>query len=41
MELMDQKFEVAAVRLVCDELRVGILDAHKTVRTLAGLPTTY
>jgi hypothetical protein len=41
LELMDQNFEVMAVRLLCDELHVGILDAHKTVRTLAGLPTTY
>ena len=40
LELMEQKYEVGAVRLVCDEMGVGILDAQKTVRTLAGLPTT-
>jgi hypothetical protein len=39
LELMDRGYEVMAVRLVCDETGVGILDAHKTVRTLAGLPT--
>jgi hypothetical protein len=39
LELMDRGYEVMAVRLVCDEMDVGILDAHKTVRTLAGLPT--
>jgi hypothetical protein len=39
LELMDQGYEVMAVRLVCDEMDVGILDAHKTVRALAGLPT--
>jgi type II secretory pathway pseudopilin PulG len=39
LELVDQGYEVMAVRLVCDEMDVGILDAHKTVRTLAGLPT--
>lgn len=39
MEYMDQNYEVMAVRLVCDEMHVGILDAQKTVRTLAGLPT--
>jgi len=40
LELMEQNYEVGAVRLVCDEMGVGILDAQKTVRTLAGLPTT-
>jgi hypothetical protein len=39
LDLMDQGYEVMAVRLVCDEMDVGILDAHKTVRTVAGLPT--
>jgi hypothetical protein len=39
IELMGQGHEVAAVRLVCDEMDVGILDAQKTVRSLAGLPT--
>lgn len=39
LELMEQNYEVGAVRLVCDEMGVGILDAQKTVRTLAGLPT--
>ncbi len=39
LDLMDQGYEVAAVRLVCDEMDVGILDAHTTVRSLAGLPT--
>ena len=39
LDLMDQGYEVMAVRLVCDEMDVGILDAHKTVRSLAGLPT--
>jgi hypothetical protein len=39
LDLMDRGYEVMAVRLVCDEMDVGILDAHKTVRTVAGLPT--
>jgi hypothetical protein len=38
---MEQGYEVMAVRLVCDETRAGILDAQKTVRTLAGLPSPY
>jgi hypothetical protein len=41
MELMDKQYEVMAVRLLCDELHIGILDAQKTVRTLVGLPTPY
>lgn len=41
MEYMNQNYEVMAVRLVCDEMHVGILDAQKTVRTLAGLPNPY
>jgi hypothetical protein len=39
LDLVGQGYEVAAVRLVCDEMGVGILDAHTTVRSLAGLPT--
>jgi hypothetical protein len=39
LDLMAQGHEVTAVRLVCDEMNVGILDAHKTVRSAAGLPT--
>jgi hypothetical protein len=39
LELMDKGHEVAAVRLVCDEMDAGILEAQKTVRNLAGLPT--
>jgi len=39
--LMDQGAEVMAVRLVCDETRAGILDAHLTVRALVGLPSPY
>jgi hypothetical protein len=39
LDLMNQGYEVMAVRLVCDEMDVGILEAHKTVRSLAGLPT--
>jgi hypothetical protein len=39
LDLMNQGSEVMAVRLVCDEMNVGILDAHKTVRSIAGLPT--
>lgn len=39
LELMKQHYEVGAVRLICDETGAGILDAQKTVRTLAGLPT--
>jgi hypothetical protein len=34
--LMAHKQEVAAVRLVCDTVGVGILDAQKTVRALVG-----
>jgi hypothetical protein len=34
--LMARKQEVAAVRLVCDTVGVGILDAQKTVRALVG-----
>lgn len=41
LEFMEQGYEVMAVRLVCDETRAGILDAQKTVRTLAGLPSPY
>jgi hypothetical protein len=39
LELMKQHYEVGAVRLICDETGAGILDAQKTVRSLAGLPT--
>jgi hypothetical protein len=39
LELMDQGYEVMAVRLVCDEMDAGILEAQKTVRSAAGLPT--
>ena len=39
LDLMAQGHEVTAVRLVCDEMNVGILDAHKTVRSAAGLPS--
>lgn len=39
--LMEQGAEVMAVRLVCDETRAGILDAHLTVRALVGLPSPY
>lgn len=35
---MDAGQEVAAVRLVCDELKVGIFDAMRSVRQVAGLP---
>jgi hypothetical protein len=33
-ELMGRRQEVAAVRLVCDSMGVGILDAQRTVRSL-------
>jgi hypothetical protein len=39
LDLMDQGYEVMAVRLLCDELGVGILEAHTTVRTVAGMTT--
>jgi hypothetical protein len=32
--LMNKRQEVSAVRLLCDELRIGILDAQKTARSL-------
>lgn len=35
---LNARHEVAAVRLVCDELDVGILDALRAVRSVAGLP---
>jgi hypothetical protein len=35
-ELMRRHQEVAAVRLVCDSMGVGILDAQRTVRSLVG-----
>jgi hypothetical protein len=38
-ELMDGGFEAGAVRLICDELEVGILAAQQTARTVAGLAT--
>jgi hypothetical protein len=38
-ELMDSGFEAGAVRLICDELGVGILDAQQTAREVAGLAT--
>jgi hypothetical protein len=34
--LMNKRQEVSAVRLLCDELRIGILDAQKTARSLEG-----
>jgi hypothetical protein len=34
--LMSKHQEVSAVRLLCDELRIGILDAQKTARSLIG-----
>ena len=34
--LVQSHQEVAAVRLICDTMRVGILDAQRTVRSLAG-----
>lgn len=37
--LMDEGHEVAAVRLVCDEMDVGILESVRSVRRTAGLPT--
>jgi hypothetical protein len=36
VELMNKRQEVPAVRLLCDELRIGILDAQKTARSLVG-----
>jgi hypothetical protein len=39
-ELMDSGFEAGAVRLICDELGVGILDAQKSARAVAGLPAS-
>lgn len=38
-EMMDAGFEAGAVRLICDELGVGILTAQQTARTVAGLAT--
>jgi hypothetical protein len=37
--LMNTGFEAGAVRLLCDELGMGIYEARQTVRALAGLPT--
>jgi hypothetical protein len=37
--LMDSGHEVAAVRLVCDAMDVGILESMRSVRGVAGLPT--
>jgi hypothetical protein len=34
--LMNKRQDVSAVRLLCDELRIGILDAQKTARSLVG-----
>jgi hypothetical protein len=34
--LMNSRQEVSAVRLLCDELRIGILDAQRTARSLVG-----
>jgi hypothetical protein len=34
--LMSSGFEAGAVRLLCDELGIGIHDAQQTVRVLAG-----
>ncbi len=39
-ELMGSGFEAGAVRLICDELGVGILDAQKSARAVAGLPAS-
>lgn len=36
-DLMDSGFEAGAVRLICDELGVGILAAQQTARTVGGL----
>jgi hypothetical protein len=36
VSLMNKRQEVSAVRLLCDELRIGILDAQKTARSLVG-----
>jgi hypothetical protein len=36
VELMNKRQEVSAVRLLCDELLIGILDAQKTARSLVG-----
>lgn len=36
---LDTGHEVAAVRLVCDALEVGILDALRAVRAVGGLPS--
>lgn len=36
LDLMRRRQEVAAVRLVCDSMGVGILDAQRTVRSLVG-----
>jgi hypothetical protein len=36
LDLMRRRQEVAAVRLVCDTMDVGILDAQRTVRSLVG-----
>ncbi|HYJ68574.1 MAG TPA: hypothetical protein VEX15_13040 [Nocardioidaceae bacterium] len=35
-DLMSRRREVAAVRLICDSMGVGILDAQRTVRSLVG-----
>jgi len=36
IDLMKRHQEVAAVRLICDTIGVGILDAQRTVRSLVG-----
>jgi hypothetical protein len=36
--LMSSGFEAGAVRLLCDELGIGIHDAQQTVRALTGHP---
>jgi hypothetical protein len=36
--LMESGFEAGAVRLLCDELGVGIVEAQRTARALSGLP---
>jgi hypothetical protein len=37
--MMESGFEAGAVRLLCDELDVGIIEAQRAARGLAGLPT--
>jgi hypothetical protein len=37
--LMDSGYETGAVRLLCDELDIGIVAARQVARSLAGLPS--